>query len=460
METEKIYQETLDYLYSFVDFSLSRSFRYSPELFDLDRMKDFLEYLGLPSESYPIIHVAGTKGKGSVCAMCASTLEAAGYQVGLYTSPHLDDYAERIKMNGQPLSHEDLVDLVREIRPYLDRGTKLTTFEITTGLAFLYFAKQGATAVVAEVGLGGRLDATNAVTPIVSVITSISYDHVQILGDTIKEIAGEKAGIIKQEIPVVIAPQNEEARLVIESVAAERFAPITRVGLDYLFTPISSSYADQSLYVWSATEQSCMDTFLTSGESDGWTPVKLTIPLLGYHQAENAATAYAALQVVQDRGLSISEDAIINGFSRVVWPGRFEILCMHPPIVVDCAHNRDSAQKLHLTMNEIFSEQPVILVFGASEDKDIEGMFLELLPHVQQVIAVKSFHPRALEPEILVKIARRFDLPATIIPDVKDAVEHAINLSDNRSIVLVTGSIFVAAEARQAWYNELCQNNT
>jgi dihydrofolate synthase/folylpolyglutamate synthase len=465
MESESLYQGTLEYLYSFVDYSLSRSFRYSPELFNLERIQEFLEYLGRPFQFYPVIHVAGTKGKGSVCAMCASALQESGHRVGLYTSPHLQDYTERIQLNGIPISHADLVALVQEVKPYLDKGTKLTTFEITTALGFQYFARQEATVVLAEVGLGGRLDATNVVTPIVSVITSISYDHVHILGETLTEIAQEKAGIIKPGVPVVISPQIEEARLAIERIAAERSAFLTRVGLDYLYAPVSHSLRSQSLYVWSASEQPLVDVYLESGDLSDWKPTKLTIPLLGNHQIENAATAYATLQVAQERGLSLgdprsrSQDAIVKGFSEVTWPGRFEVLRSNPPIIVDCAHNRDSVLKLRLTMDQYFPVQPVYLVFGASEDKDIEGMFAELMPYVQQMIAVKSFHPRAIEPERLVELAHRFGRPAQVIANVKEALKKAIHLAGNKGMVLVTGSIFVAAEARDAWYNQLNLSN-
>jgi len=463
MEIESLYQVTLEYLYSFVDYSLSKSFRFSPGLFNLERIEEFLDYLGQPFQVYPVIHVAGTKGKGSVCAMCASALQEAGHRVGLYTSPHLQDYAERIQLNGKPISHADLVELVKEIKPYLDKGTKLTTFEITTALAFLYFARQGATAVVAEVGLGGRLDATNVVHPIVTVITSISYDHIHILGETLTEIAKEKAGIIKSGVPIVMAPQTEEARLAIEHVAAERSAPLICVGSDYLYVPVSHSLSSQMLYVWSVSEQPLVDKYLESRNAQDWKPTTITIPLLGNHQVVNAATAYATLQVAQERGLSlgnsrdVSQDAVIKGFSRVIWPGRFEILQSDPPIIVDCAHNRDSVLKLRLTMNEYFPVQPVFLVFGASEDKDIEGMFTELMPCVQQVIAVKSFHPRAIEPERLVEMAHRFGRPAQVIANVKEALEEAMRLAGKRGMVLVTGSIFVAAEARDAWYNQINQ---
>ena len=253
MDSEQIYQDTLNYLYSFVDYSLTRGgFQDMLGKFELGRMREFLEHLGRPDQAYPIIHVAGTKGKGSVCALCASALQAAGYRVGLYTSPHLEDYAERICVNGQPIAHVELIALVDEIRPYLQDGTQLTTFEITTALALRYFARQGVTAAVVEVGLGGRLDATNVVAPLVTVITSISYDHMQVLGNTLAEIAGEKAGILKTGVPVVVAPQAEEARLVIERMAAERDAPLVQVGRDYQYRPLEHAIGGQTLQVWRA----------------------------------------------------------------------------------------------------------------------------------------------------------------------------------------------------------------
>jgi dihydrofolate synthase/folylpolyglutamate synthase len=455
MDDNTSYQKTLDYLYSFVDYSLTRSFRYTPEHFDLGRMHEFVEYLGHPDQTYPIIHVAGTKGKGSVAAMCASVLQAAGYRVGLYTSPHLQDYAERIQLDDQPIPHADLIALVDELRPHLDKGTQLTTFEITTALAFLYFARQGANAVVAEVGLGGRLDATNVVTPVVSVITSLSYDHVHILGETLAEIAGEKAGIIKPGVPVVLAPQKDEARLVIERICSERSSPLTQVGHDILFAPLEHSLDHQSLLVWPAADQPMIDRYIESGESSEWEPVRLTIPLLGHHQVENAATAYAALQVGRLGGLQIDEAAIRDGFAEVVWPGRFEVLQSNPPVVVDSAHNRDSALKLRLTLDDYFPGRPIILVFGASEDKDVEGMFTELMPRVHQVIATKSYHPRAMQPEQLVELAHRFGKPAKVEEAVEDALEEAIRLAGEDEMVLATGSIFVAAGARHTWYNHL-----
>src|SRR5512139_562549 len=205
-DIETQYNKALDYLYSFVDYSLKHSSDLAKAEFNLDRMFALMDALGNPQAKYPILHVAGTKGKGSVSALCASALQAAGYRVGLYTSPHLHEYTERIQVAGQPISFEQLVELVEEIKPAVSRIPKLTTFEITTALGFLAFAKQDVNAAVIEVGLGGRLDATNVVMPKVSVITSLSYDHMAVLGDTLAKIAGEKAGIIKPGIPVVSSP--------------------------------------------------------------------------------------------------------------------------------------------------------------------------------------------------------------------------------------------------------------
>jgi len=456
MDFETRYQETLDYLYSFIDYSLTRQSRYSPEKFDLDRMYDFMEYLGSPQQTYPTIHVAGTKGKGSVSAMCESAMQAAGYRVGLYTSPHLQDYAERIQINREHISHSDLVELVEEIKPFLDSGTKLTTFEITAALAFTHFARQGVDAAVIEVGLGGRLDATNIVLPKVSVITSISYDHTQFLGETLAEIAGEKAGIIKHGVPVVLAPQKDESRLVIERIAVEREAPLVQVGKDYMFAALSRSVSSgQSMLVWPASEQKMVDDYIESGGMDAWEPTRLRIPLLGYHQIENAATAYAALQVAKANGIPLNEAHIRRGFSDVSWVGRFEILQQEPPVVIDSAHNRDSALKLRLALDDYFPGIPVVLVFGASEDKDIEGMFAELMPRVRQVIATRSYHPRSMEPELLLELAHRFGRSAQVSEKIEDAMAEAIKIAGGDALVLVAGSLFVAAGARWTWFNDL-----
>jgi dihydrofolate synthase/folylpolyglutamate synthase len=437
------YQKTLDYLYTFVDYSLQHTFRYSPEKFNLERMRDFTRALGDPHTRYPVIHIAGTKGKGSVAALCASALQAAGYIVGLYTSPHLDDYAERIKINGRQIPHEELISRVEELKPLIESIPELTTFEITTGLAFEYFARQGVTAAVIEVGLGGRLDATNVVAPLVSVITSLSYDHTQLLGDTLAKIAYEKAGIIKPGVPVVVHPQAAEAQQVLEQITHERGCKLIRIGQDILVEASQHTLEGQTIQVWAKPEH-----------DQPAHPIPLVIPLLGQHQGFNAATAYGALVTAAQAGLPISEDAIRIGFARVQWPARFEVIQRHPPVVLDCAHNRDSALKLRLTLDDYFPNWPVILLFGASEDKDIAGMFAELLPRTRELIAVKSFHPRAIDPDTLQALAKPYQVPVQIIPEIVDAFNEAQKRAGSEALILVTGSIFVAAAVRIAWHKQ------
>ena len=399
-------------------------------------MRALVDFLGNPQNTYPIIHVAGTKGKGSVSVFCASVLKEAGYKVGLYTSPHLDDYAERIQIDGLFIPHSDLVDLVEEIKPYVAVIPELTTFEITTAMAFMYFAKRQVTAAVIEVGLGGRLDATNVVEPEVSVITSISYDHTHLLGDTLTEIAGEKSGIIKPGITVVSSIQEQEARLVIERIARERSSKLIQVGLDVQFEQLHHSLEGQTFRVWAALENKEKSQILT-------------IPLLGSHQMVNAATAFAALSVFTQNGYKINPDDIKQGFTNVFWPGRFEIVQHSPPVILDCAHNRDSALKLRLTLEEYFPGKSIILIFGASEDKDIQGMFFELMPLVKEVVFVKSFHPRAIEPEKLMQMIQPFKKPVYTYQQIPDAVDKAIQLAGEDMVVVITGSIFVVAEARK-----------
>ena len=444
METEAAYNKALDYLYSFVDYSLKHTSELVKAEFNLERMFELMAALGNPQDSYPIIHVAGTKGKGSVSAMVASALHAAGYRAGLYISPHLQDFCERIQVNGDPISHGDLAALVEEIKPAVARLPFITTFELTTALGFLYFDQRGVDAAVVEVGLGGRLDATNIVTPLVSVITSLSYDHMAVLGNTLTQIAGEKAGIIKEGVPVVSSPQKDEALAVLEKVAAERNAPLTLVGRDMTFEASEHSLDGQSLAV--SPSLFTLHSSLVTPES-----VILRIPLLGAFQVVNAATAYAALKA---SGLSVPDAAIQKGFAEVKWPARFEVLRREPPVILDSAHNVDSAQKLRQALDDYFPKRPVILIFGASEDKNVLGMFAEWKPYLDRILVTKADHPRALEAEQLLGLAQQAGVPAEAVSPVESALARALELSAKDSaIVLSAGSIFVTAEVRTAWQN-------
>jgi dihydrofolate synthase / folylpolyglutamate synthase len=432
MDIERAYNLALDYLYSFVDYSLKHSSELAKADFSLDRMFALMESLGDPQKKYPIIHVAGTKGKGSTSALCAAGLGAAGYQTGLYTSPHLEDYCERIQINSEPITHQELTDLIEEIKPFVAKIEKLTTFEITTALAFMAFAKAGVDVAVFEVGLGGRLDATNVVIPKVSVITSLSYDHMAVLGDTLVKIAGEKAGIIKEGVPVVSSPQKDEALEVLERVATQRGCKLTLVGREVKFETLESSLDGQSLAVHGLSSV-----------------VNLRIPLLGLHQIENAATAYTALKT---SGLKITDEQIQKGFSQVHWPARFQVARRNPPVIFDSAHNQDSFEKLRETLETYFPGKQVYLIFGASEDKNIPGMFAEMKSKIRKVLITRADHPRALEVGVIQELAGQAGVASETVSPVKAALARALELSaKDGSIVLSAGSMFVTAEVMKEW---------
>ncbi len=435
MDKETAYNQALDYLYSYVDYSLKKSSELAKAHFELGRMRDLMALLGNPQDVYPTIHVAGTKGKGSTSALMASALTAAGYKTGLYTSPHLQDYVERIQIDGQTILHEKLVELIEEMKPAIAKISALTTFEITTALGFLYFARQKVDAAVIEVGLGGRLDATNVLMPRVSVITSLSYDHMAVLGNTLTLIAGEKAGIIKSGIPVVSSPQRDEALAVLEKVSTERNAPLMLVGRDIIFEPMEHSLYGQSFSI-------------VDPQSKITNPVILRIPLLGAHQVVNAATAYTALRA---SGLSLSEEAVRRGFAEVHWPCRFEIVRREPPVVFDSAHNADSARRLRQTLDEYFPDRPVIWVFSILEDKDAVGMLAELRPRLTYVIATQTDHPRVLEASKIVSLVQSAGLPVEVVRPAPAALTRAMELEGDRDVVLVAGSVAFAGEMKTAW---------
>ena len=433
MDIEKNYNLALDYLYSFVDYSLKHASELAKAEFDLDRMRALMDELSNPEAQYPIIHVAGTKGKGSVSALCASALRVAGYKTGLYTSPHLQDYVERIQVNDQPITHADLVTLVEEIKPAIARVPYLTTFEITTALGLLYFARQDCEAAVVEVGLGGRLDATNIVAPRVSVITSLSLDHTLVLGDTLAEIAGEKAGIIKPGVPVVTSPQKDEALAVLQKVADENDRNLVLVGRNVEFKQLSHSMDGQTLQVQTANLPS----------------LKLTNPLLGEHQVENAAVAYAALKA---SNINISDDAIQKGFAEAKWRGRFEIARREPPIIFESAHNQDSFAKMYQALETYYPGRQVYLIMGASEDKSLTGMLTEMKPKIKKLIATRAEHPRAMEPEKIRQLAEQAGVEAEAVEPVEEALQRGLELSEkDGSILLSAGSIFSTAAVMATW---------
>jgi dihydrofolate synthase/folylpolyglutamate synthase len=345
-----------------------------------------------------------------------------------------------MQVNQQPIPRQTLVEYVTEIKGAIVKVPGLTTFEIMTGLAFLYFAREKVDIAVIEVGLGGRLDATNIITPLVSVITSLYLDHVSILGDTLEQIASEKGGIIKPGIPVICAPQKPKALEIIRTIAQVNKSKLIEIKRDYPFSVISKSLEGQDFQIDLPHNQAS---------------INIWIPLLGDFQVINAVTAYAALIELNQYGFSIDIPAIRDGFSRTFWPGRFEVLRKEPPVIVDSAHNPASVEKLRETINEFFPNHELILVFGISEDKQLDGMFAEILPRTAHLICTQADHPRAMDPEKLAELARDYDCDVTSISNVGEALTKALSMVDQGKAVVVAGSIFVAASARIAWFENL-----
>jgi len=443
-DTLERYQRALDYIYSFVDQEKLAPDQYVPRRFDLENMRSLLSMLGDPHRRLRAVHVAGTKGKGSTCAMISSILQAAGYQVGLFTQPHLHTFRERIRINNLLMSEEEMVASLETLKPSIEKISEPSTFEIMTAMAFQYFAEQEVDLAVVETGLGGRLDTTNVIEPLVAVITSISYDHTYILGNTIGEIAGEKAGIIKEGRPVVCAPQRPAAEEVIARVCQERKAPFILVGRDWLWQEGEADMGGQAFSVRSEIPDA-KGLIADRGSRDFW------IPLLGRYQVVNATTTIATIDQLCRQGIKVSMEQVHQGLQRARWPGRLEILGREPLLVVDGAHNVDSVQRLMRALREYLSFDRLILVVGFSADKDINGMMQELISEAQEVIVAQSKHPRAAEPESIVKELGPSETSVSIVSDAASALWRSLELADKGDLVCVTGSLFVVAEARAAW---------
>ena len=432
------YQQTLDYIYNFLDFEKDPRSRAAAK-YDLRRVYDVLERLGNPQNKVHAVHVAGTKGKGSTAAMIASALTASGYKTGLYISPHLIDIRERFRIDGQLITEQELIDITAKIQPHIEAENetatwgKLTTFEVMTVLTFTYFAEKGADFMVIEVGLGGRLDATNVIKPEVSVITSISFDHMEVLGDTLPLIATEKGGIIKPGGVTVLSPQGEEVTKTIEKICEERNARLIKVDAkgkgNVSFSGLGYNLNEQALKVKGRL-----------GNYD------LSIPLLGQHQLSNAATAVAALEVLKEKGYTITAESITQGLKQVKWPGRLQIMNRKPIVVVDGAHNVDSFQKLKLALSHYFQYEKSILIMGVSFDKQIPDLVGEIAPAFDKVFATRSWHPRAMKPELLAAEFAKHGKQAEITESVTDAITKALAVAGPNDLICVTGSLFVVGE--------------
>jgi dihydrofolate synthase/folylpolyglutamate synthase len=415
------YQESLDYLTSLGRFGIKLG---------LERTEALLHQLGDPQDLFQGVLVAGTNGKGSVCAMVASVLQAAGYRVGLMPKPHLISYTERIQVDQRPITEYDFAALLTELQPSIskvaaDLGPP-TEFEILTSAALYYFARAGIDLLVCEVGLGGRLDSTNVLDLGVSVITNIALDHTQYLGSTLEAIAAEKAGILKKD-SIAITGAQPPALAVIEAAAQKQEIPLLRLGQEIELVATDKEWAGVQ-----ATVTTPAGTYRD-----------LRIPLLGLHQADNAALAVAAIDALRSRGWEISDGALRDGLARTRWPGRLEVVDRNPVVLVDGAHNPAGLQRSLATVQKLAKDRPLVIVFGVMKDKDVPAMLAQLRAmDVPVIFSAIGWH-RAAAPADL---AAQFGAAAQSAESSGDALDRARERATSSGIVLVCGSLYLVGE--------------
>ena len=443
------YEQALGFWYGRINYE-QRSPR--AEDLKLEDMRNLLSALGNPHDRLRIVHVAGSKGKGSTSAMLASILREAGYRAGLFTSPHLVNVEERIQVDGEAISRRELTSLLKEVEGVVVAGgLSPTFFEVATAVGFLHFVRRRVDVAIVEVGLGGRFDSTNVCMPLISVITSISLDHTQLLGDTIASIAAEKAGIIKPGRPVVSGARTPAARQTIAGIAHRRQAPLWQLGVDfdYAYRPadVSQEANASGLLAWERPEVQ-VTIWGRTGE-----PVKLG--LLGEHQAANSAVALACVQRLRLTGMEIPTAAVPRGLETVQWPARLEIVGRRPLILLDCAHNVASAEALVETLRTTFAQfsrggTRRVLVFACSNDKDLPGILRVLSAHFTHMFLTRYSHSaRAVPPERLAQVLRDVGaVPCQIVPAAPEAWHAARACAGPDDLICVTGSVFLAGELR------------
>lgn len=426
------YSEAIDYIYDLTKYGIKLG---------LKNINYLLYLLGEPHKKLKIIHVAGTNGKGSTCSSISSILQSDGYKVGLYTSPHLVDFAERIKINHKPIDRKKVSELLERIKPYIEKVANTpsynhpTFFEVITSMAFLYFFEEQVDFLVLEVGLGGRLDATNVCEPLISVITHIDYDHMDQLGNSLQEIAREKGGIIKPEGIVISSNQHEEAYNEIKKIAEEKNSLIYSIGREINYKIVKSDIKGV--------------IFDLKGIYHEYK--NLHTPLLGRHQADNSATAITAIEALKIRGINITEKAIRAGLEKVKWTGRLEIIQHKPILVLDGAHNPNGVKVVRDALKEIFSYHRLILVLAIFADKDYKKMIQIIVPNADLIIATKTENSRATSPRIIAKEAAKYiDQNKIIVTEnIPQAINCALSNSKEDDLICITGSLYTVGEAKR-----------
>jgi len=432
------YDEALAYLAQFINYEARQPIAYAPEHFNVQAFAEFLQTLGSPHLAFPSVHIAGSKGKGSTAAMIASMLSQAGLRTGLLTSPHLVTIRERTQIDRQLISHEEFAALVSELQTRVDgaavahRRRFRTFFELTTALAFLYFARHQVDIAVVEVGLGGRLDTTNVLTPQVAVLTPIGLEHTRLLGNTLSAIAGEKAGIIKPHSCVVSAPQAPEVVEVFARRCQDQEATLLLAERDFQ---------------WHVDMTTCHGNRMHF-DGCGQHLTDLEVPLLGRHQAANAAVALAVVSQLQQQGWPITEAHMRQGLAHVRWDGRLEVLSRSPWVLLDGAHTVEAAVCLRQALTELFPRRRVHFVLGMSTDKRIADIIATLAPVAHQVIATRFHNPRACDPQALAEIVRHHGVTVQIEPDPVVALAQARSKAQPTDVVCVTGSLLLLGEIK------------
>lgn len=406
--------------------------------FGLGRIEELLKRLGSPHQQLQVIHISGTNGKGSTLTMTAGILQAKGYKVGTFTSPHLHSYCERYKINGTDISRERIAELLTRLRPHLEKMVAEgfehpTEFEVSTALGFVHFYEEKVDFLVLEVGLGGAIDSTNVVTPLVSVITNVAMDHMDYLGSTIREIATVKAGIIKHGMPVVTAADEPDALKVIREVSLRSKCELVEVDRDVTWKINTSSVEGQEF-----------DLRTMQNSYKG-----LFIRLIGHHQIVNAATAVAAVEALGKHGYSFADDIVRAGLAKAVWPARLEMVGADPRVLLDGAHNLHGSIALKKALTEVFSYRNLILVFGMLGDKEREKVVAQLAPLAKAVVITKPNSPRAGDWQKIADEVRKYAGEVYLIEDIHSAVQKGMSLAGPGDLVCITGSLYMVAEARE-----------
>jgi dihydrofolate synthase/folylpolyglutamate synthase len=436
------YAKALGYLFDRTDYERHQRLRYNVTTFDLGRMERLLKGLGNPHKKIETVHIAGTKGKGSTATMLARMIEANGYSVGLYTSPHVSNLHERIVVNSRMISRREMVGLINRVHSNVEKMAKKddapTFFEIMTALAFMYFADKNVDIAIIETGLGGRLDSTNVIQPAVIGITSISFDHQNLLGDNLGSIAKEKAGVMKKGVPVITVPQEPDAMRMLEMVATAIKAPLSVTGRD-----IDFSYRFESSREEGPHTRICVTTPHSKFEH-------LRVPLPGEHQALNCGLALAMLDKLKTQGYEIDDDKAINGLKSVSLIGRMEIIYDDPRIIVDTAHNAASIRALVQAIGQHVPYDSMVVIFGCNKDKDIEGMLNELQYGADKVVFTRSNSPKAVFPQDLADMYTEMcgKMCQTAL-SVKEAVKLAKSAVSKGDLICITGSFYIVGQAKE-----------